>query len=80
MSVSSSKVDHVLGLGGQIQTLTAWCTLTRVAGSSLGTCSACWPSGEGWAVPLQGDWCPHEEGARVEGFPLKPHWSWDLEA
>ena len=33
-----------------------------------------------WAVALQGDWCPHGEGAQVEGFPPEPHWSWDLEA
>ena len=78
MSVSSSKLDHFLGLGGQIQTL-----MHAYQGgwkSSLGTCSTCWPSGEGWAVALQGDWCPHGEGAQVEGFPPEPHWSWDLEA
>lgn len=41
MSVSSSKVGHVLGLGGQIQTLMAWCMLTRVAGTEV------------WALELQ---------------------------
>ena len=40
-SVSSSKLGHVLGLGGQIQTRTAWCMLTRVAGTEV------------WALELQ---------------------------
>lgn len=70
MSVSLSKVDHFLGLGGQIQSLTAWCTLTRVAGSKVWAPAArVGQVGRGGQSCCRGTGAPMERALGLRGSP-----------